>query len=135
MAMELPNGAMITGKTSDLLGAASACLINALKNLAGVDKSVILMDPGIIQPIQKMKVEHLGNHNPRLHLDELLIALSICALTSEDAEKTIKALDQLKGSQAHSTVILSSDDINVLKKLGVDITFEPRYQVKKLYHK
>ena len=135
MAMELPNGTMVTGKTSDLLGAASACLINALKNIAGIDKSVILMDPGIIQPIQKMKVQHLGNHNPRLHLDELLIALSICAVTSKDAEKAIEHLDKLAGSQAHSTVILSSDDINVFKKLGVNITFEPRYQTKKLYHK
>ena len=135
MAMELPNGTMVTGKTSDLLGAASACLINALKNIAGIDKEVILMDPGIIQPIQKMKVQHLGNHNPRLHLDELLIALSICAVTSKDAEKAIENLDKLAGSQAHSTVILSSDDINVFKKLGVNITFEPRYQTKKLYHR
>ncbi len=126
---------MVTGKTSDLLGAASACLINALKNIAGIDKEVILMDPGIIQPIQKMKVQHLGNHNPRLHLDECIRDRSICAVTSKDAEKAIENLDKLAGSQAHSTVILSSDDINVFKKLGVNITFEPRYQTKKLYHR
>ena len=135
MAIELPNGKIVTGKTSDLLGAASACLMNSLKSLAGIDKSRLLMSPEIIQPIQEMKVQHLGNHNPRLHLDELLVALSICAVSDPTVKLTLEQLDNLKGSEAHSTVILSQDDINVFKKLGVNITFEPKYQVKKLYHK
>lgn len=135
LAIELPDGSIVTGKTSPLLGAASACLINALKKLAGIDKKLLLMAPNMIQPIQEMKTAHLGNHNPRLHLDELLIALSIFAVSNPMVELALEQLDKLQGCQAHSTVILSSDDINVFKKLGVQITFEPKYQVKKLYHK
>ncbi len=134
MALELPDGQIVTGKTTDLLGAASACLLNAMKALAGIDKKLPLMAPGVIEPIQKMKVKHLGNHNPRLHLDEILIALSICAVTNPMADLAIKQLDKLRGCEAHSSVILSSADANVFKKLGVNVTFEPKYQVKKLYH-
>ena len=133
-ALELPDGTIVTGKTSDLLGAASACLLNAMKALAGIDKKLPLMAPGVIAPIQRMKIDHLGNHNPRLHTDELLIALSICAVTNPMADVAISQLDRLRGCEAHSSVILSAADANVFKKLGVNVTFEPKYQVKKLYH-
>ena len=135
VAIELPDGQIITGKTTSLLGASSACLLNALKALAGIDKKLLLITPSIIQPIQHLKVEHLGNRNPRLHTDELLIALSICAVTNPLAGYAIDQLDKLRGCEAHSSVILSHVDAELFKKLGVNISFEPRYQAKKLYHK
>ncbi len=135
MAIELADGSIVTGKTTPLLGAASACLLNALKKLAGIDKKLLLIAPGIIQPIQHLKVEHLGNHNPRLHTDELLIALSICAVTNPMAEVTIDQLNSLRGCEAHSSVILSHVDADLFKKLGVNLTTEPKYQAKKLFHK
>jgi len=135
MAIELPDGRIITGKTSSLLGAASACLMNSLKALAGIDKKLPLIAPGVIQPIQHLKVEHLGNHNPRLHTDELLIALSICAVTDPLAGEAIDQLYRLHGCDAHSSVILSHVDEDLFKKLGVSISCQPRYQVKKLFHK
>ena len=135
VALELNDGRIVTGKTTSLLGASSACLINALKALAGIDKKLPLIAPGVIKPIQHLKVEHLGNHNPRLHTDELLIALTICAVTNPMADLAIDQLAKLKGCEAHSTVILSHVDEELFKKLGVNISFEPRYQAKKLYHK
>ena len=135
MAIELPDGSIVTGKTSSLLGAASACLLNALKKLAGIDKKLLLIAPGVIQPIQHLKVEHLGNHNPRLHTDELLIALSICAVTNPMAAYAIDQLDKLRGCEAHSSVILSHVDEDLFKKIGVNISFEPKYQAKKLFHR
>ena len=135
VAIELNDGRIITGKTSKLLGATSAMLLNAVKALAGIDDEQHLMPPEIIEPIQHLKVEHLGNHNPRLHTDEVLIALSVCAVNSPDAENAIDQLANLRGCDAHSTVILSHTDENLLKKLGVNITYEPYYQTKKLYHK
>ena len=135
VALELPDGRIITGKTSSLLGASSACLLNALKALAGIDKKLLLITPNIIQPIQHLKIEHLGNHNPRLHTDELLIALSICAVTNPVAGYAIDQLDKLRGCEAHSSVILSNVDAELFKKLGVNISFEPKYQAKKLFHK
>ncbi len=135
VAIELPDGRIVTGKTSSLLGASSACLMNALKALAGIDKKLLLITPNIIQPIQHLKVEHLGNHNPRLHTDELLIALSICAVTNPIAGYAIDQLHRLRGCEAHSTVILSHVDDELFKKLGVNISFEPKYQAKKLFHK
>ena len=134
VAWELPNGTIITGKTSSLLGASAAALLNAIKTLAGIPDEVHLIPPEIIAPVQAMKVEHLGNHNPRLHTDEVLIALSISALTNPSAAKAIDALSELKGSEIHSTGNLSQVDENVLKKLGCNITCEPVYQSKKLYH-
>jgi len=134
-AMQMPDGTVITGKTSRLLGASSALLLNSLKYLAGIDDSVMLIDPRVIEPIQDLKVNHLGNHNPRLHIDEVLVALSICAVDNENAKKAIDSLRQLRGLEAHSTVILSPIDMNVFKKLGVNITCEPKYQTKRLYHK
>ena len=135
VALELGDGRIVTGKTTSLLGAGSACLINALKALAGIDKKLPLIAPGVIKPIQHLKVEHLGNHNPRLHMDELLIALTICAVTNPMADLALDQLDKLKGCEAHSTVILSHVDEELFKKLGVNVSFEPRYQAKKLYHK
>ena len=135
VALELPDGTIVTGKTSSLLGASSACLLNALKYLAGIDRKLPLIAPGVIAPIQHLKVEHLGNHNPRLHTDELLIALSICAVTNPMAGCAIDQLNSLRGCEAHSSVILSKVDEDLFKKLGVNISFEPKYQAKKLFHK
>ncbi len=135
MAIELADGTIITGKTSSLLGAASACLMNALKYLADIDKKHLMLAPGIIEPIQHLKVEHLGNHNPRLHTDELLIALSICAVTNPMAGYAIDQLEKLRGCEAHSSVILSHVDMDLFKKLGVNLSCEPKYQATTLYHK
>ncbi|MBE6737427.1 MAG: DUF1846 domain-containing protein [Ruminococcaceae bacterium] len=133
-AIEMPDGTIITGKTSTLLGASSAAILNALKYLAGLDDEIHLISPTIIEPIQKLKVEHLGNRNPRLHIDEVLLALSICAATDELAQKALNELHNLKGCEAHTTVILASTDEKMFKKLGMNITCEPAYQSKKLYH-
>ena len=135
VAIELPDGRIITGKTTSLLGAASACLMNALKALAGIDKKLLLITPSIIEQIQHLKVEHLGNRNPRMHTDELLITLAICAVTNPIAGRAIEELSALRGCEAHSSVILSHVDIDLFKKIGVNMTFEPHYQAEKLYHK
>ena len=135
VAIEMPDGTIITGKTSSLLGASSACLLNALKYLGGIPKDVTLISPDIIEPIQHLKVEHLGNHNPRLHTDEVLVALSICAASDPTAEIAMQQLEKLAHCEAHSSVILSHVDENVFKKLRVNITFEPHFQTKKLFHR
>ncbi len=134
-AIELPDGRIVTGKTSNLLGAISAAMLNALKALGNIDDEIELISPDIIEPVQDLKVNHLGNHNPRLHTDEVLIALSICAVTDPLAEIAMQQLEKLKDCEAHSSVILSQVDVNVLKKLGIRLTCEPTYQTKKLYHK
>ncbi len=134
-AIELPDGRIITGKTSTLLGASSAMLLNALKAMAGIEDSVQLISPDTIGPIQTLKVNHLGNKNPRLHTDEVLIALSICASTDAQAKRAIDQLQNLKGSEVHSSVILSQVDINTFRKLGINLTCEPTYQNQSLYHK
>lgn len=134
-ALELEDGTIVTGKTSSLLGASSAMLLNALKVLAGIQDNVFLLSPAVIEPIQKLKTKHLGNNNPRLHTDEILIALSICAVTSPTAMLAMEQLPKLRGCEMHSTVILSQVDVNVIKKLGINLTCEPKYQTKKLYHK
>ncbi len=133
-AIELPDGRIITGKTTSLLGASSALLLNALKALAGISKEVRLIPQNVIEPVQSLKLNALGNHNPRLHTDEILIALCISAVTDENAKKAMEQLSNLKNCEAHSSVMLSAVDINVFKKLGVNLTCEPRYQTKKLYH-
>ncbi len=133
-AMELPGGEIVTGKTSSLLGAGAALILNALKALAGIDDKVELISPSVIRPVQHLKVDHLGNHNPRLHVDEILIALAISAVSSKRAAQALEQLDNLKGLEAHSSVILSSTDKRTFKKLGINMTCEPKYQVKKLYH-
>ena len=134
-AIELPDGRVITGKTSELLGATSAMLLNALKALAGIDDAVQLMSPTIIEPIQELKTGHLRSKNPRLHTDEVLIALSICAASDEMAKRAIDQLENLAGSEVHSSVILSQVDTNVLKKLGIQLTCEPDYESQELYHR
>ncbi len=121
-AIELADGTVVTGRTSDLLGCASAVLLNALKSLGGIDDDILLINPDVIRPIQELKVNHLGNKNPCLHTDEVLIALSISAVTDENAKK---ALDQLKGlnnAEMHSTVLLSHVDEKVTKNLGMRVT-------------
>jgi len=134
-AIELTNGTVVTGKTSDLLGASSAALLNALKSLANIDDSVELILPKALTPIQNLKTQHLGSKNPRLHTDEVLIALAISAADNPEAALALEKLDELKGSQVHSSVILSSVDENIFKKLGVNLTSEPVYQNSRLYHK
>ena len=134
-AIELPDGTIVTGKTSSLLGASSAALLNALKALSGIPDELKLISPSVIQPIQHLKVDHMGNHNPRLHTDEVLIALAISAATDPTAARAMDALSDLKDCDAHSTVILSQVDDGMFKKLGMNVTCEPVYQNKKLYHK
>ncbi len=133
-AMQLPDGSIVTGKTSPLLGASAALMLNAIKKLAGIKDAVQLISPSIIEPVQRLKVDYLGNQNPRLHTDEVLIALAISAVTSEAAAQALEQLGKLQGCEAHSTVILTQADSKTFKKLGVNITCEPQYQVKKLYH-
>ena len=133
-AIELDNVTVITGKTSSLLGASSAMLLNSLKVLAGIPDDINLISPTVIEPIQKLKTGIMGNHNPRLHTDEILIALSICAVTSDVAKMALEQVKNLRGLEAHSTVILSRVDEQVFRKLGVNLTCEPKYQTKKLYH-
>jgi len=135
VAIELPDGTLITGKTSELLGASSAALLNALKHLAGIDDKVPLISPTVIAPIQKLKVGYLGNENPRLHTDEVLIALAISTATNPMAGLVLEQLPKLKNSEAHSSVILSQVDIGVFRQLGVTITCEPVYQNKRLFHR
>ena len=127
-AMELPDGTILTGKTSNLLGAVSALLLNALKHFAGLDDDVLLMSPDVIEPIQNLKVQHLGNNNPRLHTDETLLALSICAASNENAKRAMEQISALRGCEVHSTVILSPVDERIFKRLGVNLTCEPKYQ-------
>ena len=134
-AMELPDGTIVTGRTSSLLGASTAMLLNALKKLAKLDDEIQLLPAEVIEPVMELKTGSLGNHNPRLHTDEILIALCISAVTDENAKEAMKYLGELKHCEAHSSVMLSSVDINVFKKLGVNMTCEPVYQTKKLYHR
>ncbi len=134
-AIELEDGTIVTGKTSKLMGASAAALLNALKHLGGIDDSMMLLPAVLMEPLQRLKVENLGNHNPRLHSDEVLIALAISATTNPVAEKAMNQLHRLRGCQAHVSVILSNVDKTVYKKLGIDLTSEPVYATKKLYHK
>ena len=133
-AIELCDGRIVTGKTSSLLGASSAALINAVKALAGIDKDLDIISHEILEPVQKLKIENLGNHNPRLHTDEVLVALAITAATSQSAKDAMDVLKHLKGAELHSTVILSPIDTATFRKLGVNLTCEAVYQTKKLYH-
>lgn len=134
-ALELPDGTIVTGKTSDLLGPSAAVLLNALKQLAGIDDSVHLLSPDSIEPIQTLKTKHLGSVNPRLHTDEVLIALSVSASTNSDAAAALDQLRNLRGCDAHTTTILGSVDEGIFRNLGVLVTSEPKYWKKGLYHK
>ena len=135
VAIELNDGRIVTGKTSALLGASSAALLNALKAIADIDKDEDIISPDILAPIQVLKTENLGNNNPRLHTDEVLIALAITAVDSESAARAIRAIPELCHAEAHSTVILSEVDASTFRKLGIQLSCEPQYQTKKLFHR
>ncbi len=133
-ALQLHDGRIITGRTSSLLGASSAMLLNALKTLAGIDDSICLISPSVIEPIQDLKIKHLRNRNPRLHTDEVLIALSVCAVTDKNARNALDQLENLSCCEMHSSVLLSQVDEKLIHRLGINLTSEPVYQTKKLYH-
>lgn len=133
-AIELQDGSIITGKTSSLLGASAALLLNALKALAGIDHDTHVISPQAIEPIQKLKIEYLGSKNPRLHTDEVLIALSMSAMNDSVAKSALAQLPKLKGTEVHSSVILSEVDVKIFKKLGVHLTTEAAYESNRLYH-
>lgn len=133
-AMELEDGTVITGKTTNLLGASAALLLNVVKVLGNIPHDIHLISPSAIEPIQKLKVNYLGSKNPRLHTDEVLIALSACAATDPNAQIALEQLPKLKGLEAHTSVLLSDVDIKVFKRLGVNLTCEPIYEEKKIYH-
>jgi len=135
LALELPVGEVITGKTTDLLGPSAAVILNALKKLAGISKAVHLIPPAVIEPIQELKCRYLGNHNPRLHTDEVLVALSVAAASDPNAALALSKLPELKNCEAHSTVILPAVDDNTFRRLGVFVTCDPSYQTHKLYHR
>ena len=133
-AIQMQDGTILTGRTTSLLGASSAMLLNALKYLAGIDDQVELLTAEIIKPLQDLKIRHLGNRNPLLHLNEILIALEMRAVSDEDAQRAMDQLSQLAGLEVHSSVILSSIDEDVFKKLGINLTCEPEYETNRLYH-
>ncbi len=134
-AIELNDGTIVTGKTSKLMGASASALLNALKKLGGINDEFLLLPQLVMEPLQRLKLENLGNHNPRLHADEILIALAISATTNPMAALAMEQLPKLRGSEAHTTVIVSNVDRDVYRKLGINLTCEPEYQTKKLYHK
>jgi len=134
-AIQLDDGRIITGKTSSLLGPSAAMLLNAVKELAGIRDEIMLLPPAVIEPVQELKCRYLGNHNPRLHTDEVLIALSVSAATNPVAAMALEQLPNLKGLEAHTTVILSGVDMNVFRRLGINVTNDPKYQTHKLYHR
>lgn len=125
-AIELNDGTIITGKTSDLLGCSSAMLLNALKYLADIDEDSLLILPEVIKPVQQLKVEHLGGHNPRLHTDETLLALSVSAATDKNAAQALAQLKNLKNTEMHTSVMLAPVDEGLLKKLGIRVTCSPK---------
>lgn len=134
-AMVLPNGQVVTGKTSDTLGAASALLLNALKSLGNIDDELHLISADVLEPICNLKTQYLKHKNPRLHTDEVLLALTISALNDPVAKSAVEQLEKLQGSDAHFTVILSDEDERNLRRLGINVSCEPLYEHKRLYHK
>lgn len=134
-AIQLHDGTIITGKTSELLGSSAAMLLNALKHLAGIDEGALLLSPESIRPIQSLKIDHLGSRNPRLHTDEVLIALSVSAATDDNARLALEQIKNLRDCDVHTTTILGTVDESIFRNLGVEVTSEPVYQVKKLYRK
>lgn len=134
VAIQLNDGRIVTGKTGEFLGASASALLNALKMLAGIDDKEQLIAPLFIEPVQALKVNFMGSRNPRLHTDETLMALSICAVNNPNAKRALDRLSDLNGCELHSSVILSAIDQKTLKKLGMNLTFEPRHQTKKLYY-
>ena len=134
VAIELPDGEIVTGKTTSLLGACSSMLLNALKHLAKLPDDVQLLSPTVIEPIQSLKTKQLGHKNPRLHTDEVLVALSVCALSDENAKRALEKLPELKHAEVHASVILAQVDVDVFRRLRVNLTTAPKYQTSKLYH-
>ena len=134
-AMMLPDGRVVTGKTSSLLGASAALLLNALKAMAGIRSDLDLISNQVIEPISALKIQSLGHHNPRLHSDEVLIALAISGLTNPLADMARDQLGSLRGCDAHFSVIISEEDIKLYKRLGIHVSCEPKYESKRLYHK
>ncbi len=134
-AIMLPNGKIVTGRTTDLMGPCSTMLLNALKSIGRINDEILLLSPTVIEPIQHLKVDHLGNENPRLHTDETLVALSISAATNPTAELAMTKLSKLRGCEMHSTVILSQVDERTLKRLGINVTCDPQFQSNRLYQK
>jgi uncharacterized protein (UPF0371 family) len=134
-AMILPDGRVVTGKTSDTLGAASALLLNALKAVGGIGDQFELISASVLEPVCALKTRYLGHRNPRLHTDEVLLSLTISALTNPLAELAQQQLPKLRGCEAHFTVILSEVDAKLLKKLGIHVSCQPKYETKQLYHK
>ncbi len=133
-AIELPDGKIVVGKTKELLGCASAVILNALKALAGLDDKLLLLPSDLIEPVQDLKVNYLGSKNPRLHVDEVLVALSVSAATDTNAAKVLESLPLLRGCDAHISVIPSSTDLSMFRKLGIRLTSEPEYENDNLYH-
>lgn len=134
-AMVLPDGSVVTGKTSSTLGAASALLLNALKALGGIDDQFDLISAQVLEPICDLKTRYLRHHNPRLHTDEVLMALTMSALTNPIAQLAKEQLPSLRGCDAHFTVIISEEDVKLMKRLGINVSYEPQYETKRLYHK
>ncbi|AWB82845.1 hypothetical protein C3B44_11320 [Corynebacterium yudongzhengii] len=134
-AMQLHDGTIVTGKTTELLGCSAGMLLNALKHLAGIDRELHLLSPSSIEPIQTLKTQHLGSQNPRLHTDEVLIALSVSAADSPEAQRALAELRNLRGTDAHTSTILGPVDEGIFRNLGVNVTSEPRYWKKRLYRK
>ena len=134
-AMVLPDGSVVTGRTSPLLGASAALLLNALKKMAGIDHKLDLIPSSVIEPISAMKTGCLGHRNPRLHSDEVLIALAISGLTNPLAAMVQAQLKNLRGCEAHFSVIISEEDAKLYKRLGINVSCEAKYEVKSLYHK
>ena len=135
LAIELPDGEIVTGKTTNLLGPSAAVILNAVKRLGNIPKSTHLIPPEVIEPVQELKCKYLGNHNPRLHSDEVLVALSVSAASDPNAAKALSMLPLLKNCEAHSTVILPAVDDNTFRRLGLNLTCDPSYQSHRLYHK
>ena len=134
-AMMLPDGRIVTGKTSSTLGCASAMLLNALKLLAGIDHDTDLISARVLEPICQLKTQYLLHKNPRLHIDEVLLALTISALRNDVAQKAKEQHSKLRGSEVHFTVIISEEDERVLRRLGINVSCEPRYETSRLFHK
>jgi uncharacterized protein (UPF0371 family) len=134
-AMVLPDGSLATGKTSSLMGASAALLLNALKGVGNISKELKLISSSVIEPISRMKIEELGHHNPRLHSDEVLIALAISGVTNPLAALAQQQLSKLRGCDAHFSVIISEEDRKLYKRLGINVSCEPKYESKNLYHK
>jgi len=125
-ALELEDGTIITGKTTDLLGPSAACILKSIRHLAGIPKDAMLLSPATIDPIQKLKIRYLGSKNPRLHPEEVLIALSTASVIDQQASRALAQLPKLSGCQFHTTAALSAVDKRTLHRLGIDVTYEPK---------